>query len=254
MLNTVAIVQARMGSTRLPNKVMKPFSMGVLIEILLMRLKQSQLIDKIVVATSLNKENDQLSTFVSSLGYEVFRGDEDDVLKRFRDATLEYNADIIVRITGDSPLIDPAICDELIKFHQRNLADYSYLSDDYCEGVDCEVISRDALLLAHDQAAKISEREHVTLYHYNNPSLFNCQSLANSSNDSNYRFTVDNKEDVEVMSHVIDFFNDKIFTATTEQIKSFLDNPPQIRAINQHIIRNEGLLISLSNEKTNEVS
>jgi spore coat polysaccharide biosynthesis protein SpsF (cytidylyltransferase family) len=250
MTKIVAIIQARMGSTRLPNKVMESFSQGRLIEILLKRLEHSLLIDQVVLATSLNKENDVLSKFVSSLGYEVFRGDEDNVLQRFRDAALKYNADIIVRITGDTPLIDPAICDELINFHKDNLTDYSYLSDDYCEGVDCEVFSIAALLSANENALKASEYEHVTLYFYNNPLRFNCQPLANNSDDSCYRFTVDNKEDAKVVSHIVDFFSDEILTVTTQQIKIFLDNFPEIKAINQHIIRNEGLLISLNNENS----
>jgi len=263
---TIAIIQARMGSSRLPNKVM--FKLGnkasVLIGLLLSRLTQAKLIDEIVLASSTNKENDPLCDYVSALGYRVFRGGENDVLKRFSQAAVKYQANTIVRITGDTPLIDAEICDKLIEFHHRKNADYSYLSEHFCEGVDCEVITLNALLAADKNAKKASEREHVTLYTYNNrdnrantrtknttknTTKNNCVMLENSQDDSHYRFTVDNIEDAHLVGHIIDHFGDKIEQTNTEEIKQYLTNTPSVYALNQDIIRNEGLLKSLAAEK-----
>jgi spore coat polysaccharide biosynthesis protein SpsF len=250
----LAIIQARMGSSRLPNKVMLKLGNKdrVLIGLLLSRLTQSKLIDEIVLASSTNKENDPLCDYVSTLGYQVFRGDENDVLKRFRQAAVKYQGNTIVRITGDSPLIDAEICDKLIEFHHRKNADYSYLSEHFCEGVDCEIITINALLAADKNAKKASEREHVTLYTYNNydnTANNHCVMLENSQDDSHYRFTVDNIEDAYLVGHIIDHFGDNIEQTNTEQIKQYLTNTPSVYALNQDIIRNEGLLKSLAAEK-----
>lgn len=250
---TLAIIQARMGSSRLPNKVMRPLGDKhcVLIGLLLSRLTQSKLIDEIVLATSTNKENNPLCDYVKKLGYQVFRGDENDVLKRFSQAAVKYQGNTIVRITGDSPLIDSEICDKLIEFHRKKNADYSYLSERFCEGVDCEVITINALLTANDMAIKASEREHVTLYTYNNQSNIknNCVMLENSQDDSHYRFTVDNIEDAHLVEHIVNHFGEQIEQANTEQIKQYLTNTPNVYALNKNIIRNEGLLKSLATDK-----
>lgn len=255
---TLAIIQARMGSSRLPNKVMLKLGNKhrVLIGLLLSRLTQSKLIDEIVLASSTNKENDPLCDYVSALGYQIFRGDENDVLKRFSQAAVKYQGNTIVRITGDSPLIDGEICDKLIEFHHIKNADYSYLSEKFCEGVDCEVITINALLAADKNAKKASEREHVTLYTYNNrnnsainTAKNNCVMLENSQDDSRYRFTVDNLEDAHLVEHIINHFGDNIEQTNTEKIKRYLTNTPSVYALNQGITRNEGLLKSLAAEK-----
>ena len=246
----LAIIQARMGSSRLPNKVMRQLGQKRIpvIALLLTRLSKARLIDEVVLASSTNSENDTLCDYVSSLGYRVFRGDENDVLKRFSQAAVKYQGDTIVRITGDSPLIDSELCDQLIRFHQQQKADYSYLSERFCEGVDCEVISLKSLLNADKKAKKASEREHVTLYSYNNRDNNHCVMLENSDNDSAYRFTLDNIEDAQLIEHLVNHFGNDIADASTKQIKKYLDDNPQVYSLNQSVIRNEGLLKSLAAE------
>ncbi|MBL4911535.1 MAG: glycosyltransferase family protein [Alteromonadaceae bacterium] len=246
--NIIAIVQARMGSTRLPGKVMQKIINKPMIEILLSRLSQSKLITQIILATSLNEENDELCEFVKSLHYSVFRGNEDDVLDRFVKASEKTNADHIVRITGDSPLIDPFICDQLIEYYLQEKADYAYLSSHFCEGLDCEVISKRALDIANKNANKMSEREHVTLYLYDHPELFLNVKLTNNTDDSHYRFTVDNQEDFTVVSNIIENNIANLQSLTSFQTKQYLDNHPEIKKLNSHIIRNEGLLKSIDND------
>jgi len=254
--HTVAIVQARVGSSRLPGKVLAKINGHPLIHYLLVRLSQSKLIDEIVVATSTNPENDELCQVVTTLGYAVFRGDEDDVLQRINQAAVKFDAQHIVRITGDSPLLDAKICDQLINYYFVKQVDYAYLSADFCEGVDCEVISAVALMLSAKQAKKMSEREHVTLFAYNHPELFTMTQLKNSQDDSSYRFTVDSGEDLKLVTQVISAHLkhennsniEQINSLSTEKIKVFLDNNPQIKAQNSKIVRNQGLAKSLAED------
>jgi spore coat polysaccharide biosynthesis protein SpsF len=243
--NIIAIVQARMGSSRLPQKVMHKIANRPMIDFLLERLSYSKRINYIVLATSKNQENDPLTQFVQKQGYAVFRGDEENVLQRFYDTAAFYNADHIVRITGDSPLIDPTICDQLIDSYFTNNADYAYLSDKFCEGVDCEVFSFEALLKANSNAKLASELEHVTLYFHNNRNDFKITTLGNVTDDSQYRFTVDNKEDAILVTDIINHNLKGIGQLTTKDIKKYLDENPELKAIKKHIIRNEGLLTSL---------
>jgi glutamate-1-semialdehyde 2,1-aminomutase len=164
IMKVVAIVQARMGSTRLPNKVMKPILGIPMIELLLNRLSKAEGISQIVVATSTNVKNDVLEEHVSKLGFQVFRGDEDDVLQRFVDAARYTNADVVVRITGDCPLVDPILVNSCVaEFKIRNV---DYLSNTnpptYPDGLDIEVFTRKAL----EQCIKLTDapfdHEHVT--------------------------------------------------------------------------------------------
>ncbi|GLX84661.1 spore coat protein [Thalassotalea loyana] len=245
--HVVAIVQARMGSSRLPGKVLKPLGNKPLIILLLERLKQCKQIDEIVLATSTNPENDELCHVVSHHGFNTFRGDEDDVLGRFYQCAVTFNATDIVRITGDSPLLSPEICDTLINDYFRKQADYAYLSEHFAEGVDCEVLSFQALSVAHVNAKLASQREHVTLYVYQNESDFTIIELANSQDDSHYRFTVDNEEDYQVVGQIIEHCDD--LSLNYQEIKHFLDENPIIKKMNQHIVRNEGLITSLQNDQ-----
>lgn len=245
----VAVIQARIGSSRLPNKVMKEVDGKPLIGYLIERLSLAKHIDKIVLATSTNQENDGLAKYVESLGIDVFRGDENDVLSRFQQVAKRYNATDIVRITGDSPLLDPEICDDLITYYLENKLDYAFLSERFCEGVDCEVVSSSALLKLEDYALKPSHHEHVTLYIYQHPELFNFSFLENGSDDAKYRFTVDNKEDLFVVTHILQDMNKTNCFYSTQKVKCFLDKNPEVSNVNSHIVRNEGLAISLDSEK-----
>ena len=143
----IAIVQARMGSARLPGKVLKEVNGKPLIEILFHRLPHSKKIDKIILATSNSKENDHLAKIVEKLGFEVFRGSEDDVLDRYYEAAKPYSPEAVVRITGDCPIIDPQLVDEIIGLYQENNVDYvsNTSPPTYPYGLDTEVFSFKAL-------------------------------------------------------------------------------------------------------------
>ena len=249
---TIAIVQARMGSTRLPGKVMKKVLGKPLIGYLFENLGRSQKIDKIVLATSTNKKNDILCRYVESLGYDIFRGSEEDVLSRYYNAVLKYKTKNIVRITGDCPLIDPVVCDNLINFYFKKKLDYAYLSPRYAEGLDCEIISFDTLEISHQKATKKSEREHVTLFVRNNLDRFKAKMMDNKIDESKYRITVDEPEDFEVIKNIIENLNiSKSKYYSFGKIKKYLDKNPEIFQKNSKIIRNEGLSKSL--EKENDI-
>jgi len=250
----VAIIQARMGSSRLPNKVMKKVLGKPLINYLLERVCVVDKIDQIVLATTTNHEDDNLAKHVASMGYKVFRGSEDDVLSRYYNAFLDLKDQIdksnaIVRITGDCPLIDPYLIDKVIKVYQEKEMDYVALSPNFSEGLDVEIFSEDLLIKAFNEAKLPSEREHVSLFFHNNKSLFNMYRIKNSSDDSKYRITVDEDKDFVVVKSIIEYLTNKNLVMNTHNIKEYLNNNPNIYEINANIIRNEGLYISLEKEQ-----
>ena len=165
-MKVVAIVQARMGSTRLPNKVMKRICGTPMIELLLARLKNSIEIDEIIVATSTNEVNLPLVSHVEGLGYPCEQGSEDNVLNRYYEAAKKFNADVVVRITGDCPLVDAKLVDDCVSRFHLNSADYlSNLEPlSYPDGLDVEVFSFQTLKDANNSAKSNFEKEHVTPY------------------------------------------------------------------------------------------
>jgi glutamate-1-semialdehyde 2,1-aminomutase len=239
-MKTVAIVQARMGSTRLPNKVMKPIGGKPMIGILLDRLSRSKAVDQIVVATSVDKRNDPLADYVRGLRYEVYRGSEDDVLDRYYQAALSVGATRVVRITGDCPLIDPALVDHVLNAFDRSAHDYVSNVDppSYPDGLDIEVFTMEALRTAWKDAAKGFEREHVTPY-LRSSGRFRTANIANPEDFSAQRWTVDTPEDFSVVSAIFDALGNGRVFGWEEVIQLHIERP-DIFTANQAHIRNEG--------------
>ena len=245
----LAIIQARMSSTRLPGKVMKKIINKPSILLMFERLRKSKMIDKIILATSDHPDNDLLCEYVLGLGIDVFRGSELDVLERFYLAAKPYKPQYVVRLTGDCPLVDPQICDQLFQACIDQKVDYAELSPEYAEGVDCEIFTFKALEMAHKNAVMKSEREHVTLYLNNRLDQFKKFLLPNKTDDSGYRFTIDEPEDFEVVSKIFEnLYRGEKDPFSYQEIKKFLDTHQDIMKLNTHIIRNEGLAISLRND------
>lgn len=239
-MKVIAIVQARMGSTRLPNKVMKSLNGTPLIEILLKRLSNSARIHKIVVATTANPSDQTLVDHVKSIGYDVFQGSERDVLDRFYQTAKCYAPDAIVRITGDCPLIDAGLVDETIAAYEEQGVDF--LSNAYVptfpDGLDTAVFSFAALERAHKEATTEFDREHVSTY-IRNPDLFQIGSFTNSVDYSAERWTVDEAEDFEVVSNIFEHFHPRIDFGWMEVI-SLMREKPKLFQANRHLIRNAG--------------
>jgi glutamate-1-semialdehyde 2,1-aminomutase len=239
-MKVVAIVQARMGSTRMPNKVMKPIGGVPMIELLLSRLSRSSQVNQIVLATSTDGRNSFLIDHVQKLGYICVQGSENDVLDRYLVAARQAHADVIVRITGDCPLIDPVLVDQAIT--QFKIEGLDYLSNvsptTYPDGLDTEVFSLEALERAGLESKDIFDHEHVTPY-LRKPGFFKIGVMRHDVDLSNLRWTVDEHSDFKVISEVFAHFSPEIHFPWTE-ILDLQRIRPDIFAANHNITRNEG--------------
>jgi spore coat polysaccharide biosynthesis protein SpsF (cytidylyltransferase family) len=236
----VAIVQARMGSTRLPGKVMKKVCGKPLIEILLYRLSLSKKIDRVILATSENKENDILSDTVEKLGFDVFRGSEDDVLDRYYQAAKLYSPKTVLRITGDCPLIDAAVIDAVIEKYQQNDVDYASntLPPTFPDGLDLSVFSFRSLQIAWEQATSSHDREHVTQFIRFNDQ-FKRINFSNKEDLSRERWTVDEPADLKVISKIIEYFSPRL-NFTWLDVLDLKSSHPEYFEANINISRNGG--------------
>ena len=239
-MKVIALVQARLGSVRLPEKVLRQIADKPLIELLLTRLSCSTEIDQIVVATSEEPLNNKLQLFVESLGFQCSRGSEKDVLKRFYESAKSFNADIVVRITGDCPLIDSRLVDQCIQgFKDANVDYFSNIDPTtFPDGLDVEVMSFIALERAHLEAVSSLDREHVTTYIRNTDSFLK-SSIQYSQDLSNVRLTVDEPEDLNVVTKIFQHFLPDIFFGW-EKVLELKALKPEIFAENKNILNNEG--------------
>ncbi|WP_285906373.1 glycosyltransferase family protein [Pseudodesulfovibrio pelocollis] len=244
-----AIVQARMGSSRLPGKILKPVLGRPLLAHEIERLKRCTSLREIVLATSDQPGDDSVAALGAELGVHIFRGSESDVLDRYTQAARAFDARNVMRVTGDCPLIEPAICDRTVASFFDAEADYITTPPRVAEGLDCEVFTRAALETAWTEARRPSEREHVTLFIRNRPDRFRCLETPHDSDDSGYRVTVDEPEDLTVVTAILEALVPLHGLAFTfSHVRDFLDAHPEIRALNSDIVRNEGLIKSLRQE------
>ena len=243
-MRVIAIVQARLGSIRLPEKVLQNICDKPLIELLLARLSNSTQVDKIIVATSKEPKNDKLQLFVESLGFKCTRGSEEDVLHRFYESAKEMNADVVVRITGDCPLIDPIIVDQCINQFKESNVDYFSNIDPatFPDGLDVEIISFKALEQANLEAISSYDREHVSTYIRNSEKFFK-SSIRHTEDLSSFRWTVDEPEDLNVIRKIFQHFSPDIFFSW-KQILDLKLLKPEIFTENQTILNNEGSTMS----------
>ncbi len=242
-MNVVAIIQARLESIRLPNKVMKLIGEYPMIELLIKRLNKSKEISKIVIATSKNSINEPLIRHVRKLGFACEVGSEDDVLDRYFQVAKKYSADAVVRITGDCPLIDPSIVDNIIKEFKTQEVDYisNTLKPTYPDGLDTEVFTFASLKRAHKESCEIFEREHVTPY-IKQSKLFKIKEYQNSKDYSHLRWTVDDDKDFKIVLKVFENFSPNIYFSWSDVI-AFQKKNPKIFLGNLNTKRNEGSLI-----------
>jgi glutamate-1-semialdehyde 2,1-aminomutase len=239
-MKIVAIVQARMGSTRLPNKVMKPIGGVPMIELLISRLSKAKEVDQIIVATSIDERNKPLVEHVQKLGYVCEQGSENDVLDRYVQAAKKQQADVVVRITGDCPLVDSVLVDEVIGRYKDAGVDYfsNVIPPTYPDGLDIEVFSFKALEQAWQETKKPYDREHVTPY-LRDSGKFSNADMQHSQDLSALRWTVDEPADFSVIEKVFNYFHPSIHF-TWLDVLNLQRQQPEIFHINQHIIRNEG--------------
>lgn len=239
-MKVVAIVQARMGSTRLPNKVMKPVVGRPMIELLLARLARASEIDQIIVATSIDDRNLPLVEHVRSLGYACERGSEADVLDRYIQAARSHQADVVVRITGDCPLVAADLVDDCIRRFRSAEVDYfsNVVPPTYPDGLDIEVVTLAALERAAEESDKPYDHEHVTPY-VRETGKFRTAAMQNDADLSAMRWTVDETADLEVITKIFEHFAPDI-NFGWRQVLDLHNSQPQWFAANHQIMRNAG--------------
>ncbi|RTY34218.1 aminotransferase class III-fold pyridoxal phosphate-dependent enzyme [Chlorobium phaeovibrioides] len=239
-MKVVAVVQARMGSTRLPNKVMKPIGGIPMIELLLSRLSRSTEVHQIVLATSVDRRNKPLVEHVRMLGYSSTEGSENDVMDRYVQAAQTNNADILVRITGDCPLVDPDLVDGCIRQFKATGVDYLTNTNPptYPDGMDIEVFAYKALQRAQKETCRSYDREHVTPY-LRESGRFILGSVQHNKDLSALRWTVDEPADFVVVEKVFSYFHPRIDFGWDEVLK-LQEEQPDMFSPNEKIIRNEG--------------
>lgn len=249
-LKTIAIVQARMGSTRFPDKVLADLCGQPMLSVLLHRLRMTRGLDEVLVATTNNITDDILVSWLEAQGVSYFRGSENDVLERYHACAAEKKADIVVRVTADDPLKDHEIIERALSILTENkAADYvsNTINPTFPEGLDIEVFNFNALDRAAREATLSSDREHVTPYIWRNTSKFNVVNFTMERNLSEWRWTVDKPEDLEFVRAVFSNLGNNLEVSYREVIK-LIENRPELLKINAGTVRNEGYLISLSNE------
>lgn len=249
-MKNLAIIQARMGSSRLPNKVLKDLCGKPALWHVIQRVKKSKLIDEIVIATTIEKQDLQIVKFCADNGIRVFVGSEADVLDRYYQVARLFKPDNVIRITSDCPLHDAEIIDRVIEKHIKEENDYTSntMQETFPDGLDCEVMKYSALENAWKNATMTSDREHVTQYIIKND-IFKKGCLINTENKKDERWTLDTDADYSFISSVYNelYYNKPEFSS--DDIYRLLDEKPDIREINQGIVRNEGLLKSLNEDK-----
>ncbi|MEK9652327.1 MAG: aminotransferase class III-fold pyridoxal phosphate-dependent enzyme [Betaproteobacteria bacterium] len=244
-MKVVAIVQARVGSTRLPNKVMKLINGVPVIEVLLRRLNMAQAIDQVVVATSEEPNNADLIQHVTSLGFCCEIGSRNDVLDRYLKTAEKHKAEVIVRITGDCPLVDPVLVDMCVKTYFAENVDY--LSNNhpptFPDGLDVEVFSYQSLLCAAKESVSEYDREHVTPY-LRVGTDFSQFSLTSKKDFSNHRWTLDEPEDFQVILNIFNhFYPDLEFG--WNQVLELASRKPELFSMNGSILRDEGSAMNM---------
>jgi len=250
-MKVTAIIQARLGSTRLPGKVLIEILDRPIIEHVVTRVQKAKNIERIILATTSRAEDGRLEELANGLGIQAYRGSEEDVLDRYYQAAKKFNVKHIARISADCPLIDPKVIDDVIRRYFELKVDYcsNTLNDTFPDGEDVEVFSLDALTNAWKNAHLSSEREHVTPYIKKNSSIFKLESFRYKIDLSAKRWTLDRKEDLELIKGIFEALYPVNPNFGMDDILKFLQDNPHLESANKDIVRNEGYLRSLKEDR-----
>ena len=244
------IIQARMGSTRLPGKVLKKLDENnSVLSYVINQVKCSKLINRIVIATTTLDEDDVIAKYCKEINVECFRGDPQDVLDRYYKCAKYFSFSNIVRITSDTPLIDPTIIDQVVERFLSSKYDYVCNTQPrtFPQGTETEVFSFLALEKIWHKSILPSEREHVTPYFYTHPKDFQIFNVKTSKNISNLRWCIDKKNDLDLVRFIVHGIKSR--PILTKDILQFLINKPNIKKLNQDHTIDEGYLKSLQEDK-----
>lgn len=237
-----AIVQARMGSSRLPGKVMMPLAGRTVLGQLLARLARARELDAVVVATTTAPADEIICAECQKYGVMFFRGSEDDVLSRYHGAALACGAEAIVRVTSDCPLFDPTLLDEMLVIFReanRNAVTVDYLSNverrTFPRGLDAEIFTFAALDCAQKESRLDYEREHVTPYIHLHPERFRIRSFEGATDLSGHRWTLDTPEDWELIKAIYNALSPDGRMFSTEDVLKLLNERPELAKLNAHV-------------------
>jgi len=250
LMDYLCIIQARTGSTRLPNKVLMNLAGKTVLEHVVSRVQKSHKISEVVVATTISISDLNIVKLCAEKGIRVFCGSEEDVLDRFFQVAKLLKPKNIVRITADCPMMDPEVIDFIITKHSKEDADYTSntLVESYPDGEDVEVFKFSALAKAWQDANLKSEREHVTPFIKKHGDFFKHSSVVCEKSLSSKRWTLDNSEDYEFISKIFKALYDKNNYFGMDEILAFLEEHPDLEMINSSITRNEGYQKSLNED------
>jgi spore coat polysaccharide biosynthesis protein SpsF len=237
-MRVVAIIQARIGSTRLPGKVLKDLAGEPVLARCVNRLRRAQMLDEVVVATTVQNADKAIALLCEERGWPCFRGSEEDVLDRYYQAALAHQADVVVRVTSDCPLIEPEVVDRVIGEFLDRQPGLDYAANTlplrtFPRGLDAEVISFDALERAWREDRNPAWREHVTPYVYRNPERFSLYGVTNEADYSSMRWTVDTPEDLAFVLRIYDHFGHDHFS--WREVLAVLKEHSEWMAINHHV-------------------
>jgi len=238
-----------MGSTRLPGKVLMPLAGRPVLAHVVERLSYCRTLSGAVVATTTEKADDAVAAFCATANVPCYRGSLHDVLDRYHQAARVHDADPVVRITADCPAIDPTIVDEVVTGFLTGGYDYYGLSGEFPDGLDCTVFSFAALARAWREAKLKSEREHVGPYMEKHPELFKIGGYKKFTGLSHHRWTLDEPRDYEFLQIIFAMLYREGHPFLASDVLALLGLEPELLAINSNIIRNEGYLKSLAEDR-----
>ena len=234
MDNLHIIIQARLTSRRLPNKILR-------------KIKNKTIIENIIIAIPDTKKNNILNNFLKKKGFNVERGSETNVLMRFYNIAKKYKMKNIMRLTSDCPLIDFKICNNLIKIFFKEQLDYIFTGNKFADGLDCEVFNFKSLEKSYQESKSNVDKEHVTTYIKRNKTKFKFRTYESNKDNSKIRLTIDEKEDLKFLKKIVNKFQ-KILDGKyvgSNHIINFINKNKNIYKINSHIIRNQKLELHL---------
>lgn len=249
-MTALAVIQARMGSTRLPGKVLEPLGSIPALGWVVRAARQTPGIDETIVATSDGPSDDAISAWCADNGVKCFRGDEDDVLARFAAAVRAENPDTVLRLTADCPLLDPRVCGDVLALLEKTNADYTcnVSPANWPDGLDCEAFTAKTLYEADAEATRLIEREHVTPFIHYNYGRYRVRSVSCPlPGMQDNRWTLDRAEDLEFLRKIIAHLPDDRPPSYLE-VLAVLDRNPELRDINAKVDRYEGLHEALEKE------
>ena len=238
-MRKIVTVEARMSSSRLPGKIMLPLAGKPSLQQLVDRARRAKKIQDVVIATTVNPQDDAVEAWAKKNGVSFFRGSEEDVLLRVLEAARAFKGDVIVEMTGDCPLLDPAMIDELVSLWEEN--DYDYVSNilerTYPRGFDTQVFSRAVLEKVNELTQDPADRENVSLYIYEHPERFKLGGIKAPKElyGPDIRICVDMKEDYEVIRRIYEALYPKKPDFNAYDIMKFLKDNPEVAKINERI-------------------